>query len=70
MFYLQHNLPLFERVARFGAGVGVGVAINYLGLSGWPMWAAAAGAVTLAGTAVVGFCPACALLGRKLEKRV
>lgn len=69
MFYLQHNLPLFERVARFGAGLGVGVAINYLGWSGWPAWAAAAGAVTLAGTALVGFCPACALLGRKLEKR-
>ncbi|MFO1380734.1 MAG: DUF2892 domain-containing protein [Chitinivorax sp.] len=69
MFYLQHNLPLFERVARFGAGVGVGVAIGYLDLSGWQMWAAGAGAVTLAGTALVGVCPACALLGRKLEKR-
>ena len=69
MFYLQHNLPWFERVARLWAGAGVGVAVHYLGLSGWQAWGAAAGAVTLAGTALLGFCPACALLGRKLEKR-
>jgi len=70
MFYLKRNLPAFERVLRLALGAGTALAAASWAAPGWAQWAGYASAAMLAGTAVVGFCPACALVGRQpLEDR-
>ena len=69
MFY-RKNLPGWERVTRVVAGllmvacglVGPGIAGTSVGFI-----IAATGATTLL-TGFVGFCPACAMVGRKLRQ--
>ncbi|MDC7715500.1 DUF2892 domain-containing protein [Vogesella sp. LYT5W] len=64
MFY-QKNLPLRERVLRVLAG-SIAIAITLsLSLSGWlsALLIASAGAFLFFG--FIGFCPMCALAGRK-----
>lgn len=67
MFY-RENLPGWERGVRVAGGLGM-IACGYFGLNGMPFgWLLdAAGLVTLA-TGFVGYCPACALAGRKLGR--
>ena len=70
MFY-TNNLPAWERVARVVAGIvmalcgfmGPGLTGTAVGLV-----VAAAGGMTLL-SAIFGFCPACALAGRRLKTR-
>jgi hypothetical protein len=64
MLYVK-NLPAWERWSRALAGLGVavfGVATQWGTLAGWGL--AGAGVIALL-TAFVGFCPMCALVGRK-----
>jgi hypothetical protein len=66
MLYAK-NLPMWERWGRglIGAGlVVVGVTVQWGTLTGWVL--AGSGAITLL-SAFVGFCPMCALIGRKLQ---
>jgi hypothetical protein len=63
MFYLKRNLPTTERLIRASLGLCAGVATATLASTTWAMIAGYASAVALAGTAIVGFCPACALFG-------
>lgn len=63
------NLPLWERSLRIGAGT-VAAAYALLGVGGVMGWVILAGGVGLALTGIFGFCPACALAGRRLEKRL
>ena len=68
MFYSK-NLPAWERVARVAAGlamvlygvIGPGLAGSAAGVA-----VAAAGGMTML-TGFVGFCPACAMVGRRLK---
>jgi len=64
MFYPK-NLPVWERVARVVVGLSV-LAWGLVGLRGLPLGTLIAllGLVAL-GTGFVGFCPMCALVGRK-----
>jgi len=65
----RKNLPGWERVARAVAGVTMMLCGFFgPGLSETPagMILSAAGAMTLL-TGFVGFCPACAMVGRKLS---
>ncbi len=65
MFFLKRNLPTWERITRITAGMliiwamlsGLTVGIVY--------WLALATVATLVLTAFVGFCPACAMVGRR-----
>lgn len=67
MFFAK-NLPVWERVIRVAAGIlmvlggvfGPGLATTPLGI----MIAAAGGMTVLTG--FFGFCPACAMVGRRL----
>lgn len=68
MLYVK-NLPLWERSLRIGAGA-VAAAYALLGVGGVMGWVILAGGVGLALTGIFGFCPACALAGRRLEKRL
>lgn len=64
----RKNLPVWERAARTLAGIAM-VACGFLapGFGGTQagLLVAAAGAMTLI-TGFIGFCPACAMVGRKL----
>lgn len=67
MFYVK-NVPTLERVLRVAAGLAV---------AGWALfalpgplgWGVAAGAVGLVISGLLGFCPACAMLGRRLKNK-
>ena len=66
MFYVK-NVPTWERVLRVVAGLAVAV-WGLLALGG--LWGAMA-ALSAAGimlSGLVGFCPACAMVGRKLDQ--
>lgn len=67
MIYVK-NLPLWERSLRIGAGI-VAAAYALLSVAGVMGWVILAGGVGTALTGIFGFCPACALAGRRLEKR-
>ena len=67
MFY-RKNIGNLERIARFGAG-GAMIACGLLGLAGNPVGYVVAGAgVITALTGMFGFCPACAMVGRRLKE--
>jgi hypothetical protein len=65
MFY-RKNLPGWERAVRTIGGIGM-IAVGLIGLSGTTAGylLAGAGAVAIA-TGFFGFCPMCAMVGRKL----
>jgi hypothetical protein len=66
MFYAK-NIPRRERTLRVIAGLAM-IAFGLLGLQGQMLgYAVAAGGVVAALTGFVGFCPMCALVGRKLD---
>ncbi len=65
MFYVK-NVPGWERALRVLMGVGLeATAIVHFGST--PMgWAVGAAGAMAAMSGLFGFCPACALVGRKL----
>ena len=66
MFYVK-NLPTWERSLRIVAGIVV-TAYALLRMGEMMSWIILAGGIGLAVTGIFGFCPACALAGRRLEK--
>lgn len=66
MFYAK-NVPTWERILRIVMGLmGLGYAGMNLGGSGLAVGIGLMGAM-LAMTGLVGFCPLCAMVGRKLD---
>jgi hypothetical protein len=65
MFYVK-NVPPGERVLRVVCGAVAAVAGVAL-LDGAAGWLVAASAAGLVASGLFGFCPACALVGRKLK---
>ena len=65
MFYVK-NVPTGERILRVVAGAAAAGAGLVL-LGGTAGWLVAAGAMGLVASGLFGFCPACALVGRKLK---
>ena len=65
MFFLKRNLPTWERALRIAAGLLIAGAVFSGFTVGVVSWAALATAGTLVLTAFVGFCPACAMVGRR-----
>ena len=65
MWYVK-NVPGWERAVRAAMGVGLlAASIAYFGSTviGWAAGLAGAMATT---TGLIGFCPACAMVGRRL----
>jgi len=62
------NLPVWERILRVVVGV-VLVGLTLSGIVGTWGIAIISAAVVLLLTGFIGFCPACALAGRRLTKR-
>jgi len=67
MLYVK-NLPLWERSLRIGMGTAA-TAYAVLNMDSVWGWVMVAGGVGAALTGLLGFCPACALAGRRLAKR-
>lgn len=67
MLYIK-NLPRWERMLRLGTGATM-VAYALLHMSSPLGWTVLAGGTGMALTGVFGFCPACALAGRRLARR-
>lgn len=67
MFYFKRNLSVIERSVRVALGVCTAIAITVLAPTVWGQIVAYTIAATLAGTAMVGFCPAYALFGRRIK---
>lgn len=67
MIYIK-NLPTWERLLRIGLGA-VAVAYAVVTVGGLLGWAIAASGIGAALTGIFGFCPACALAGRRLQQR-
>ena len=66
MVYVK-NVPNGERVVRVVVGaVAAGLGLMLLG--GTTGWLVAAGAAGLVASGLFGFCPACAMVGRKLKQ--
>lgn len=65
MFFLQRNLPAWERVFRLGSALLLACAGLLWLPAGWPVALALGSALVMGLTGVIGFCPACALVGRK-----
>lgn len=67
MFYVK-NLPVWERVLRTGGGMIMTVyAVS--GVEGMAMWVLSAAGAGMALSGLIGFCPMCAMAGRRLQKR-
>ncbi len=65
MIYAK-NVPNAERVLRVVLGSAAAVAAVVL-VNGSAGWLLAAGAAGLVVSGLVGFCPACAMAGRRLK---
>jgi len=63
---LIRNVPGWERATRALLGICLLAAAALVPLAGWVLWAALAAGATLVVTALAGFCPACAMIGRRL----
>jgi len=68
MFYLKRNVPGWERLARVMMAAGLGGAALFADVSGSAhvIWGIIA--VMALMTGVIGYCPACAMVGRKPVK--
>jgi Protein of unknown function (DUF2892) len=65
MFYLKRNLTGLERFARLALALCLAYVVYARVPAGWLALGAHAAAVLTACTAAIGFCPACAMAGRK-----
>jgi hypothetical protein len=65
VFYLKRNVPGWERAVRVALGVAVAGMAASFAPSPVGMWIGIAGGLMFAVTGLVGFCPMCAMVGRK-----
>ena len=66
-FYMK-NVPVWERVLRVLAALGATAFAFAVLHSPWS-WLTAASGIALAVTGLVGFCPICAMVGRRLTAK-
>ncbi len=67
----RKNLYSWEQIARVVVGVGIAIfaVVAFPGGLGLPAYAVIATGLFLAATGVVGWCPACATVGRRLKSQ-
>jgi Ca2+/Na+ antiporter len=61
----KRNVPGWERALRATCGITLLGVATALPMTSWSLWAVLAGGAGLVVSAAVGFCPACALAGRR-----
>jgi Inner membrane protein YgaP-like, transmembrane domain len=65
MMYIKTNLPGWERAIRIAMGVMVAGLAYLYAPSAVMAWLGIAMGVMFAGTGFIGFCPMCAMVGRR-----
>lgn len=65
MLYFKRNLPRTERAVRLLLAAASAAAAFAVPLGPWAGLALGATALSLALSALLGFCPACAMMGRR-----
>ncbi|MGU7785088.1 YgaP family membrane protein [Burkholderia sp. PU8-34] len=68
MLYVK-NVPTLERIVRIVLGV-VATALSLTFLKGILSIAFALSAIGIVISGLIGFCPACAMVGRRLDKQI
>jgi hypothetical protein len=68
MMLFQRNLPSWERLLRALMGLAVIAYALFAGWTGWWLVGSLAIGAGMIGTALAGFCPACAMTGRRLAQ--
>jgi Protein of unknown function (DUF2892) len=66
--FFRKNLPHWERLARACAGLMVIAFSLFYPLADWIKWTAIVSGIMVIGTGFIGFCPMCAMAGRRLKK--
>lgn len=66
MFYVK-NVPVWERLLRGVAGAALAI-YALVALEGTAAWLSVAAAAGMVLSGLFGFCPACAMVGRRLDK--
>ena len=61
----KRNVPGWERLVRAAAGLGLIAAVAVMPLAGVAGWTVGLGGAGLILSSLLGFCPACALMGRR-----
>jgi hypothetical protein len=65
--FFSKNLPMWERIIRFAVSIATIIFGLTMLRSPWNVLVAVGG-IGFALTGLIGFCPACALVGRRLAK--
>ncbi len=65
--FFQKNLPVWERLVRLCLGLLVAVLGYFAAPAPVMAWLGYASGAVLAVTGFIGFCPMCALAGRRLK---
>jgi Inner membrane protein YgaP-like, transmembrane domain len=65
MLYFKTNLPGWERAIRVAMGVMLAVLAYLYAPSALMSWLGIGMGAMLAGTGFIGFCPMCAMVGRR-----
>ena len=65
MFYFKTNLPGWERAIRVAMGAMIAAMAYKFAPNAMMSWAGIGMGAMLAGTGFVGFCPMCAMVGRR-----
>jgi hypothetical protein len=65
MLYLKSNLPGWERALRVAIGIVVAVMSYQFAPGALGSWIGVGTGLTLAVTGFAGFCPMCAMVGRR-----
>jgi hypothetical protein len=63
----KRNVPGWERALRAVLGAGLLIAVAAVPLQGIGAWIAGGSGIGLLISSLTGFCPACALAGRRLK---
>lgn len=65
MIYIKTNLPGWERAIRIALGLMVAGLAYLVAPNPMMSWIGVAMGAMFAGTGVIGFCPMCAMVGRR-----
>jgi hypothetical protein len=65
MLYLKTNLPGWERALRVAMGVVIATMAYQFAVTALGSWIGIGMGIMLAVTGFVGFCPMCAMVGRR-----
>lgn len=66
--FFQKNVPIWERALRLSIGVVAVIAAFAIPTEPTIKWIIAVAGIVFACTGFIGFCPMCALVGRKLKR--